>query len=77
MREILIWSHDIEVVMRLYSESLEHLIQHVAMLSRNADEMLNIRAGTERENDRGELDRLWAGAEYAQYTHDKVALVRV
>jgi hypothetical protein len=42
MREILIGPHDVEVEVGSDTENLENLVQHVPVLTRNADERLEL-----------------------------------
>ena len=62
-------AHDIEIVVHLDAEQLEHLIEHVAMLSGDADPRLDTGLGPQRRHHRSHLDRLGTGAEDRKNLH--------
>src|SRR5260370_19763774 len=70
--------HEVQIVMGFDVESLEHLVEHLAMLRR--DQNADVEAGgmfAKTANHRTELDRLRPGAEDQQdYVHPRVCLSR-
>ena len=69
MDQVLVVAHDIEVEFGRDGEQPQHLVQHGAMLGRDADAGLDAGGIGQGLDDRGHLDRLWPGSENTQYTH--------
>lgn len=60
--------HDVQVVVRLHLEDREHLLEHLAVLPRDAHDCVElVRTGLELVHERTHLDRLRAGAEDEHY----------
>ncbi len=60
-------SHYVEIVIRFYPKDREHLIQHLPMLSGDADPAFKPAVLLELLHQRAHLDRLRPSAEHAQY----------
>src|SRR5205085_1520588 len=55
LRQGLTWLHQIQIVIRLNPEDIEHLVQQIPMLSRSAGADGEFRTLPKMENNRGEL----------------------
>ena len=64
--ERLVGLHDVEVMLGREFCEVQHLIQHIAMLARDADAAVKARVSAERMRQREQFDRLWASAENRQ-----------
>ncbi len=66
--ECLARPHGVEIVIRLELEHVQNLIQHLAMLRRDADSRFErFRVGQEVANYRAKLDRLRSSPKNKQY----------
>ena len=70
LRQALIRLHQVQLVMRLNSKQLQHLIEHLSMLSHRTDHRPNVFGVTfELLDDRRHLDSLRPGAEHTENGH--------
>jgi hypothetical protein len=51
--------HQVEVFIRLNPKVFDHLIEHLPVLSGEADDRVEIRMASAFSDDRGHLDGLW------------------
>lgn len=66
--QVLIRSHDVEVIIGMDVEYLKHLVQHLAMLGRDTDARVKVlRVLQKRLDQRSHLDGFGAGTENEKY----------
>jgi hypothetical protein len=69
IKKVLIRLHEIKVEIRPYVKNFQHLVEHVAMLTRDADFGVKSRVGGKRLDHGGHLDGFWPSAEDGEDFH--------